>query len=248
MSTAERKQRELAQRDDMLLEQAQTLLEEVGFANLTLEKLATRTEFSKGTIYNHFTSKEDLLTALCVCGLQKQLDMYLKVLEFPGNPRERIIGLHYAYNLYARRYPTLFMCILSGLAPHVIEKTSVKRMEDRRILEMKVTQVLDRVVQEGFDKGDIRSSLANATAAVTFANWAMCFGSTALLQSARRATSIERLDFRTVLQQNVSIVLDGLQWHPLSSEWDYDDTWARLTAWFSEYEQQIEANEVAEPA
>ena len=234
MSTANRKQRELAQRDDMLLDQAQELLEDVGFSNLTLEKLATRTEFSKGTIYNHFSSKEDLLTALCVRGLQIQLEMYLQVLDFPGHSREKVIGLHYAYSLYARRHPTLFMCVLSGLAPNVIEKTSPKRMEERRVLEARITLVLDKVVKQAFAAGDIGSPLANDEATVSFANWAMSFGSMALLQSARRASSIERLNFDTALRCNVDLILDGLQWRPMSGAWDYEATWQRLGDFFTE--------------
>ncbi|UXY17138.1 TetR/AcrR family transcriptional regulator [Chitiniphilus purpureus] len=234
MTTAQRKQRELAQRDDMLLDQAQELLEESGFSNLTLDKLAARTEFSKGTIYNHFSSKEDLLTALCIRGLQIQLAMYLKAVEFPGNSREKVIGLHYAYNLYARIHPTLFMCVLSGLAPHVIEKTSAKRMEERRFFEGKVTAVLDRLVQQALESGHIASPLACDAATVAFANWAVGFGTTALLQSAKRATSIERLDSNAVLRRNVDFVLDGLLWHPLSHAWDYEATWLRLSDYFDE--------------
>ena len=232
MSTALRKHRALMERDEMLLETSLVLLEEMGFASLTLEKIAARTDFSKGTIYNHFTSKEDLLTALCVQGLQAQLEMYRKVFDFQGNTRERVLGMHFAYNLYARRHPLLFMCVLSGLAPHVIEKTSERRMAERRTCETLLTELLDRVVQDGVTAGDLILPEGQTVADVSFANWAVGFGTTALLQTAQRAHSIARLDHGRALQRHVSLLMDGMHWRPLSSDWDYGETWERLNDFF----------------
>lgn len=234
MSTTTRKQREWKQREDMLLDIAQEMLEEFGFSNLTLDKLAAKTEFSKGTIYNHFTSKEDLLTALCVRALKIQYAMYLKIHVFEGNSREKILGLHYAYNLYARRYPALFMCVLSGLALNVVERTSEHRMNERSIYERKVTSVLDDIVNQALEEHDIESPLVDTIEVISFANWAMSFGTTALLQSAGRASSIERMNTDKAFLRNIELILDGLKWKPLSQEWQYDKTWQRLQTFFEE--------------
>ncbi|AXI03792.1 TetR/AcrR family transcriptional regulator [Aquirhabdus parva] len=232
MSTIARKQRELMQRNTLLLDIAQEMLEESGFASLSLDKLAARTEFSKGTIYNHFMSKEDLLTALCVRALQIQLSLYLRVFDFPGNSREKILALHYAYNLYARQHPALFMCVLSGLAQNIVEKTSAHQMAERHTYERRVTAVLDEIVQTAMDAGDIQAPRADTVEIISFANWAMSFGTTALLQAAGRASSIERIDADTAFIRNIGVMLDGLQWRPLCKDWDYEDTWQRLHEFF----------------
>lgn len=234
MGTAERKQQDREQREGLLLDTAHALLEEVGFSNLTLEKLAARTDFSKGTIYNHFSSKEDLLTAMCVRGMQLQLGLYLKARDFSKISRERIMGLHYAYHVYAKRNPTLFMCVLSALSPHVMEKTSAERMEDRRTLESRIARVVDEVVKAALDAGDIDDSQGFEVADLSFANWALGFGTTALLQSAQQAVSIRRLEVPVAFRRNVTLLLDGIGWHPLSRHHDYEPTWARLATFFKE--------------
>lgn len=234
MGATERKLQELEQREAMLLDAAHALLEEVGFSNLTLEKLAARTDFSKGTMYNHFSSKEDLLTALCVRGLQMQLAAYLRVRTFSDLSRERIMALHYAYHIYARRNPTLFMCVLSGLSPHVIEKTSAVRMNDRRDYESRITSLLDEVVKSAFEAGDIDPVDGLNVADVSFANWALSFGTTALLQTGQRSISIRRLEVPVVFRRNVTLLLDAMSWQPLSSQRDYEPTWTRLGSFFKE--------------
>jgi AcrR family transcriptional regulator len=234
IATTERKRQDLAQREELLLNAACALLEKDGFSNLTLEKLAAQTNFSKGTIYNHFSSKEDLLTAIGVHGMRLQLGMYLKVSRFSNMSRERMMGLHYAYHVYAMHNPTLFLCVLSALSPWVIEKTSVNRMHDRRDIELRITNVVDDVVMAALKAGDISDSQGFQLTQISFANWAMSFGTTALLQSAQQATSIRRLDVSAAFRSNVTLLLDGIGWHPKSRDHDYETTWAKLAAFFKD--------------
>ncbi|NDY91830.1 TetR/AcrR family transcriptional regulator [Ideonella livida] len=226
--TAQRKQLELEQREGLFMDCALDMLEASGFSGLTLEKLATRTNFSKGTVYNHFTSKEDLFTALCVRGMQMQMAMFSALQAFEGSTRERMMGMHYAYHLYAQRHPTLFMCVLTGLSPHVVEKTSARRMADRQRLEARVTERVDTLVREAVAAGDLRLPPGTTVADISFAHWAVSFGTTALLQSAQQATSIRRLEVPEAFRRNVTLLLDGMGWTPLSTVQDDRDTWRRL--------------------
>ena len=60
-----RKQREFQQREQLILDTAQSMLHQHGYAQLTMERIAEAVEYSKGTIYNHFSSKEDMVCSLC---------------------------------------------------------------------------------------------------------------------------------------------------------------------------------------
>jgi len=51
-----RKQREIATREQLILDTAQNILHEQGYSHLTMERIAEATEYSKGTIYYHFSS------------------------------------------------------------------------------------------------------------------------------------------------------------------------------------------------
>ncbi len=61
-----RKQREIRQREAYLLDVARKMLMEHGFSGLSMDRLAEATEYSKGTVYQHFSTKEDLVAALAV--------------------------------------------------------------------------------------------------------------------------------------------------------------------------------------
>ena len=59
-----RKQREFLQREQLILDTAQNMLHQNGYVQLTMERIAEAVEYSKGTIYNHFASKEDIFQAV----------------------------------------------------------------------------------------------------------------------------------------------------------------------------------------
>mgnify|MGYP001820983313 CR=1 FL=1 len=57
MPALTRKQREILEREELILSAAQKLLHEQGYNHLTMDRVAETVEYSNGTIYNHFASK-----------------------------------------------------------------------------------------------------------------------------------------------------------------------------------------------
>ena len=55
MSTSARKEREFAQRQELFLETTRQMLLNIGYLNVTMDRIAQETEYSKGTIYQHFS-------------------------------------------------------------------------------------------------------------------------------------------------------------------------------------------------
>ena len=64
MTPLTRKQREINEREQLILSTAQSMLHQHGYNYLTMDRVAETVEYSKGTIYNHFASKEDLVCSL----------------------------------------------------------------------------------------------------------------------------------------------------------------------------------------
>ena len=108
MGTLTRKQREVRQREKALLGIARKMLIEQGYAGLNMDRLAEATEYSKGTIYQHFSSKEDLITALAVESSEQRLALMAKARTFRGRPRERVLALGLADELFVRLHPHYF--------------------------------------------------------------------------------------------------------------------------------------------
>ncbi|MFT5093045.1 MAG: AcrR family transcriptional regulator, partial [Porticoccaceae bacterium] len=66
MENLTRKQREIKEREDRILGLARTMLAEGGYLGLSMDAIAEQLEYSKGTIYNHFPCKEEIIISLAV--------------------------------------------------------------------------------------------------------------------------------------------------------------------------------------
>jgi len=215
-------------REEELVDLAVSILNEEGFAGLSLEKLTAQSRYSKGTIYNHFSSKEDCLSALCIRAVSSILTLFKRALQFEGSSREKAVAVHYSYQLYARLQPTLFMAVLSSKAPGVREKTSTERTQLMDALELEINTFSDQMFRDAIDDGSLVLSEHLLIETLSFSNWAMSFGTNALATSATEAKAVNRLDPNTLLLQNISILMDGMNWQPLSKDWDYRKTWQRV--------------------
>jgi len=228
MKTLSRKERNFLEREQELIDLALEIMHEDGFAGLTMDKLTARSDFSKGTIYNHFSCKEDVLSAIGICCLDDLNSLFSRAIAFKGNTRERMIAMHVAYMLNARLKPDQFMCVLSCKTSTVTEKSSEKRQLISTEKETQLISLLNGLVKEAEQAGDLDVLKSQSIEAVTFANWSMAFGTLALMMRAEEAQIVKKLDMEEALLHNTCITMDGLGWKPLSSEWDYRDTIERI--------------------
>jgi AcrR family transcriptional regulator len=235
-----KKQQAIADREQELLQIAHQLVEAEGYANLTMDKLTAASPYSKGTIYNHFCSKEDVITALCNAALRHEISLFKKAELFHGSSREKALALHQAYLLSAKMQPILFNCVLTAKSPWVQEKSSPARLTVQQELEKEVTQMVDQLLQQAIDANELQPKTGATMDLMAFANWAVSFGSIALLSSASETYSIERLLGTHPFLYNLNCMLDGMNWLPLSTEWDYCQSWLRIEQEvFSEEQQQL---------
>jgi AcrR family transcriptional regulator len=107
-----RKERERRQHEEEILQSARELFARKGYYNTTLEEIAHHAQFGKGTIYNYFSSKEDLF-----CGiLSRLLDLSLEVAEssiaLPGTTREKLTAYAKAILSYSEKNADLFHMIV----------------------------------------------------------------------------------------------------------------------------------------
>lgn len=223
-----KKQQAIANRELELIELAIGIIREQGFGALTMDKLTAASPYSKGTIYNHFCSKEDAILAVCVNSLRRESQLFERAASFEGSSRERIIAMHVAFRIYARMEPVLSTCAIMAKSPWVIEKASPERINYLNQLEELVIQGADDLVSAAVQEGDLRFTPGISSDAIVFANWSIAFGSNALTQNASNSRCISRLQDPFTVLHNANMLLDGLGWKPLSSEWDYRKTWQKV--------------------
>ncbi|MDF2178387.1 TetR/AcrR family transcriptional regulator [Aliiglaciecola sp. CAU 1673] len=223
-----KREQAFAEREQELLVLAEKIMAKEGFSGLTMDKLVVACDYSKGTVYNHFSSKEDLLCALCVKSMEMEIALFDKGLAFQGRSRERLLAIYYAYRLHALMHPTLFYCVLTAKTPAVKEKASEARLTQQAELELQLSHVCDQLFEQGIQDGDLKLPAGITYSHLSFAAWALAFGSNALLQGASEATLVSRINAQEALLFNVNLVLDGMHWTPLSQDWDYRACWQRI--------------------
>lgn len=227
LPTARSKARQ--QREQQLLTLAQQILRQDGFTGLTMDRLASVSDVSKGTLYNHFSSKEDVLTALSVDSLQRLLALFQHASTFTGHSRERALALHHAYHKFSAAEPTLFLCLLSAATPGVMEKSSAARQQQRQQLEMQLLQYSEQVLADALADGSLQLPADVALEQWSFINWALAFGCNALFVPLRQLGLFPTLASAQVNLHSINLLFDGMGWLPLSSGWDYRDSWQRIS-------------------
>src|SRR5688572_6437001 len=108
---ADRQQRRFAERDRRIREAAQKLLLERGLHGFSMDDVADAIDYSKGTVYQHYTNKEDALVAACVDSCGEVAARFERAAALPGRPRERMMAIAQAYCAFVREKPVSFRVI-----------------------------------------------------------------------------------------------------------------------------------------
>lgn len=229
------RQKKFFDREAELIDIAHKIVDENGFAGLTMDKLVAACDYSKGTVYNHFSCKEDLFIALSLTGIKYEKIILSDALKFDGNAREIALAMNYGFQLYSRLEPTLSQCIYHAKNPAVREKCSQERIDALNAEDSDILRMCDQAFLRGIEEGSLKLSPGLGIESFTFANWALTLGTSGLLNNGQTAQGISRIETRYALLRNINLLYDGMQWQPLSTDFDYFDTWNRLDSYFAEY-------------
>ncbi|WP_293265737.1 TetR/AcrR family transcriptional regulator [Neptunomonas sp.] len=217
------------ERENTLLDCAHAFIQRESIAALTIDKLVKELPFSKGTIYNHFNSKEDILLGLCNRGMSILAELFNRARQFDGLPREQGLAIHFAYMLYAKLHPTLFMLVLTAKTSNITDKASASKQEEHLLLEGKLIGPIVSIFQESLDRNEISPPMPMTLEQLAFACWSLSFGTNALLlQNIEHCGTRSNLVVERELINNVNLLFDGFQFQPLTNDFDWTNTISRL--------------------
>lgn len=108
MSVQERKQRERAERERLIVATARELAEQQGWDAVTTRRLAERIEYSQPVLYSHFRGKREIIGAVALQGAAELATAVRTATSTAAGPRERVTALARAYLDYAARNPAVY--------------------------------------------------------------------------------------------------------------------------------------------
>ncbi|MGK3945022.1 TetR/AcrR family transcriptional regulator [Streptomyces caeruleatus] len=119
MSVQDRKQRERAERERLIVATARELAEQQGWDAVTTRRLAERIEYSQPVLYSHFRGKREIIGAVALEGAAELATAVRAAAAAADGPRARVAALARAYLDFAVRKPAVYDAIFQldgGLA------------------------------------------------------------------------------------------------------------------------------------
>ncbi|WP_413751815.1 TetR/AcrR family transcriptional regulator [Streptomyces sp. R-74717] len=109
MSVQERKARERAVRERLIVATARELAEQQGWDAVTTRRLAERIEYSQPVLYSHFRGKREIIGAVALEGAAEMAAALRAAARSAADgPRERVAALARAYLDFAERNPAVY--------------------------------------------------------------------------------------------------------------------------------------------
>ena len=222
------KQREIEQREQLLVQTAGQILLTEGIAALSMERLAEELKTAKGTIYNHFPNREELLLAMAVRAIDKRQSLFDAASMSKGCPRDRMVAMGIACEIYARNYPLHFVVECTVRHASIWERCSEERRDFMRQREQQCVGLVAGVVRSGIAAGDLELPCGMRPEELTMALWGLTYGSYVidLTSPSLKEIGIESI-YRTVRLGTLHMI-NGFQWQPIWPAEEHDDRLAKI--------------------
>ena len=135
-----------------ILDTAERLFIEKGYDRASLQEIIQETGLSKGAIYHHFASKEEILYAVCDRIGRRNGEVLAQVRDNPAlNGLEKIRAMFKA-SLQPERQAKMF-CMM----PYLMDNAKFLATELRSIFTEVVPLFMEPIIREGIADGTIRT-------------------------------------------------------------------------------------------
>jgi AcrR family transcriptional regulator len=214
MSTRERRQREVAEREQLFLHKARALMLRDGLLNLQMARVAEACDYAIGTLYQHFASKEDLLVALASDKAAVRADLFARAARWLAPTRERIFAVAVADMIFARRYPDYFRLAQYVFTEVVWRAASTPRREQALAAGKPIGEAVIRIFKAAVEAGDL-DPRGSTIPELVVGPWTLCLGMHTLVHAEGMLEQYEVHDPYRLLMRNVHHLLNGYGWRPL---------------------------------
>lgn len=154
MGLEERRKRERENRKNAILKAARKLFFEKGFRQVTVENIARKAEFSKGSIYLYFSSKEEIYSQILLNDIDKLHDRVADILQGPSSAYEALIRVAEIYVDFFLNDRELFRILMNFM----LHNNDMNLPEDINNHIIKTTNrtisIIEQVFKYGIEKGE----------------------------------------------------------------------------------------------
>jgi AcrR family transcriptional regulator len=216
MGTKDRRQRELAAREQRFLDCAQALIQRDGLLNLQMSKIAEECDYAVGTLYQHFASKEDLLVALSTRNCLSRVELFERAARWDGPTRERLLAIALADLMVVREQPETFRLMQYVFTEVIWQQASEAARERSLLASAPLGELIEGIVGEALRNGDLPATTGLTAQTLTIGPWTLCLGMHTLLHAEGVLEHHGAADPYRLLIKHLQHLLNGYGWAPLS--------------------------------
>lgn len=153
-----RKERERLARESEILSAAKKLFTDKGFESTTMEEIAKASEFTKRTVYQYFSSKENLFFAVILSGVKQMFSYIEEEVKAGGNGFEKLTGVRRAFCRYMKESPDIYK--LMHYTQYIkSDPAGVPYYQELGKYNSRLFTLFSQLMEEGMKDGSIRSDL-----------------------------------------------------------------------------------------
>ena len=158
------KERQRQERAELILETAASILSDKGYHDTSMDEIAAQVGVAKGTLYQHFASKEDLVLALFAREIERTQQMVDQTMNDPGSAREKLEKLLvWMYQRFSRQNRQLLWTIHDTIGKTALEERLHVREHTGRLYP-----AIESLFRAGQEAGEFARSCSTAVMLASF--------------------------------------------------------------------------------
>jgi AcrR family transcriptional regulator len=211
----ERRKRRFEERDQRIREVSTRLFLERGLHGFTVADVAEAIDYSKGTFYQHYTSKEDALMEVLLRTTGPLADVFDRAAAAPVGTRARMSSVIEVNIRGTLAHPEMMLLSMAFFSSGNLEKASAPRQQALSALYARENATMAGLVREALSRGDLQLGAAQNETWPIFALASTSFGSMYLASTGNPARKYTLEQMRPFLLYAYECMLDGVGWKPV---------------------------------
>ncbi len=151
-----RRERERLAREGEILSAAESFFVSKGFENTTMDEIAKAAEFTKRTVYQYFTSKENLFYAVILVGVKRLIALMEDAAAAGGTGYDKVAGMRAALYRFVQENPDIYR-LMSYTQYIKSDPATVPNMQELTQYNNRLFLLFRQVIEQGKADGSIRA-------------------------------------------------------------------------------------------
>jgi AcrR family transcriptional regulator len=179
-----------------------------------MERLASMMEYAKGTLYNHFPNKEEIVLALALESMELRFKLFDAAEKMDAVSRHKLLAIGAACEIYTQKYAEHFAIEEWIRNSTIWDKSSSRRQDLIRQCESRCIGLVATIVHDAVNHGELSLPEGMTPQEMIFGFWAINYGSQVLSATSPSLPDVGIVDAIKAIRRHCYTLLNGYEWKP----------------------------------